>query len=175
MPRCCSPNFCSTTTTGHYTICCKKSQSCAPEDGQKFARNMLSWSGRSINCYCCISLVFYITLPTLALHLRNYQTAFLFEYSPVQNTCEDKKEMLSSFWYGHACVEASILMRLLMWPWLLCWPMSPLYLWVAQELWWVKWGRPLRLTLFELLLSGYKAEMAARRSAHSRIFGNWWK
>jgi len=24
-----------TTTTGHYTICCKKSQSCAPEDGQK--------------------------------------------------------------------------------------------------------------------------------------------
>ena len=31
-----------TTTTGHYTICCKKPQSCAPEDGQKFARNMLS-------------------------------------------------------------------------------------------------------------------------------------
>ena len=28
--------------TGHYTICCKKPQSCAPEDGQKFARNMLS-------------------------------------------------------------------------------------------------------------------------------------
>ena len=33
-----------TTTTGHYTTCCKKPQSCAPEDGQKFARNMLSWS-----------------------------------------------------------------------------------------------------------------------------------
>jgi len=30
------------------TICCKKPQSCAPEDGQKFARNMLSWSWRSI-------------------------------------------------------------------------------------------------------------------------------
>jgi hypothetical protein len=30
------------TSTGHYTICCKKSQSCAPEDGQTFARNMLS-------------------------------------------------------------------------------------------------------------------------------------
>ena len=43
-----------TTTTGHYTICCKKSQSCAPEDGQKIAWNMLSWSWRSINCYCCI-------------------------------------------------------------------------------------------------------------------------
>ena len=57
-----------TTTTGHYTICCKKSQSCAPEDGQKFSRNMLSWSWRSINYCCCISLVFYITLPTLMMH-----------------------------------------------------------------------------------------------------------
>ena len=53
-----------TTTTGHYTVCCKKSQSCAPEDGQKFARNVLSWSWRSINCCCCISLVFCITLPS---------------------------------------------------------------------------------------------------------------
>jgi len=26
-----------TTTTGHYTICCKKSQSYAPDDGQKIA------------------------------------------------------------------------------------------------------------------------------------------
>jgi len=42
-----------TTTTGHYTICCK-SQSYAPEDGQKIAWNMLSWSWRSINCYCWI-------------------------------------------------------------------------------------------------------------------------
>jgi len=25
----------------------------APEDGQKIARNMLSWSWWSINCYCC--------------------------------------------------------------------------------------------------------------------------
>jgi hypothetical protein len=37
-----------TTSTGHYTICCKNSQSCAPEDGQMFARNMLSWYWRSI-------------------------------------------------------------------------------------------------------------------------------
>jgi hypothetical protein len=29
------------TTPGHYTTCCK-SQSYAPEDGQKVARNMLS-------------------------------------------------------------------------------------------------------------------------------------
>ena len=42
-----------TTTTGHYIICCI-SQSYAPEDGQKIAQNMLSWSGRSTNCYCCI-------------------------------------------------------------------------------------------------------------------------
>jgi len=25
----------------------------APEDGEKIARNMLSWSWRSLNCYCC--------------------------------------------------------------------------------------------------------------------------
>ena len=32
-----------TTTTGDYTICCKKKpQACTPEDGQRFARNMLS-------------------------------------------------------------------------------------------------------------------------------------
>ena len=31
-----------TTTRRHYTICCKKSQSCAPEVGQNFARNMFS-------------------------------------------------------------------------------------------------------------------------------------
>ena len=31
-----------TTTRKHYTICCKKSQSCAPEDGQKSAQNMLN-------------------------------------------------------------------------------------------------------------------------------------
>jgi hypothetical protein len=30
------------TSTGHYTICRKKSQSSAPEDGQKSARNMSS-------------------------------------------------------------------------------------------------------------------------------------
>ena len=57
-----------TTTTGHYTIWYKKSQSCALEDGQRFARNMLTWSWRSINCYFCISLVFYITLPILMMH-----------------------------------------------------------------------------------------------------------
>jgi len=38
----------STTAAGHYITCCK-SQSYAPEDGQKVVRNMLSWSWRSIN------------------------------------------------------------------------------------------------------------------------------
>ena len=42
-----------TTTSGHCTTCCK-SQSYAPEDGQKVARKMLSWTRRSVNCYCCI-------------------------------------------------------------------------------------------------------------------------
>ena len=54
-----------TTITGHYTICCKKSQSCAPEDGQKFARNMLSWSWRSIKLLLLHLVGFYITLLSL--------------------------------------------------------------------------------------------------------------
>ena len=36
--------ICISIFARHYTTCCKKPQSCAPEDGQKFARNMLSWS-----------------------------------------------------------------------------------------------------------------------------------
>ena len=32
----------------------KKTQSYSPEDGENIARNMFSWSWRSINCYCCI-------------------------------------------------------------------------------------------------------------------------
>ena len=50
------------TTTGQYTIGCKN-LSYAPEDGQKIPRNMLSWSLKSINCYCCIYLVslYYFT------------------------------------------------------------------------------------------------------------------
>ena len=58
-----------TTTTGHYTICCKKKpQSYAPEDGQKFARNMLSWSWRSIKLLLLHLVGFYITLPTFIMH-----------------------------------------------------------------------------------------------------------
>jgi len=53
-----------TTTTGHYTICYKKPQSCAPEDGQKFARNLLNWSWRSIKLLLLQLVCFYITLPT---------------------------------------------------------------------------------------------------------------
>ena len=47
-----------TTTTGHYTICCKKPQSCAPEDGQTFAPKHVELILEiNKNCYCCISLV----------------------------------------------------------------------------------------------------------------------
>ena len=53
-----------TTTTGHYTICCKKPQSCAPEYGQNFARNMLSWSWRSIKLLLLHLVGFHITLST---------------------------------------------------------------------------------------------------------------
>jgi len=51
VPRCRSPNPCLPQQQD--TICCKNSQSYAPKDGQKVARNMLSWSYSSIN-YCCI-------------------------------------------------------------------------------------------------------------------------
>ena len=67
-----------TTTTGHYTICCKKPQYCAPEDGQNFARNMLSWSWRPIKLLLLHLVGFYITLPTLMMRgqtqikFRNY-------------------------------------------------------------------------------------------------------
>ena len=52
-------------TTPHVV---KKPQSCAPEDGQKFARNMLSWSWRSIKLLLLHLVGFYITLSTLMLH-----------------------------------------------------------------------------------------------------------
>ena len=52
-----------TTTRGHYTICCKKFQSCAPEDGQKIARNTLRWSWRSINLLLLhlVDFIYYFT------------------------------------------------------------------------------------------------------------------
>ena len=46
-----------TTTTGHYTICCKNPSLMLLKMG-KIDQNRLSWSWRSINCYCCVQLVF---------------------------------------------------------------------------------------------------------------------
>ena len=63
-----------TTTTGHYTICCKKYHYCAPEDGQKFARNMSSWSWRSIKLLLLYLVGVYITLPK---YIWNLQHAWL--------------------------------------------------------------------------------------------------
>jgi hypothetical protein len=40
---CRPPDRQPTTTTGHHTTCCNL-QSYAPDDGQIFVRNMLSWS-----------------------------------------------------------------------------------------------------------------------------------
>jgi hypothetical protein len=54
VPRCRPPDRQPTTTTGHHNTFCNL-QSYAPDDGQMFVRNMLSWSWRSINSViCCI-------------------------------------------------------------------------------------------------------------------------
>jgi hypothetical protein len=54
VPRCRPPYRQPTTTTWHHTTCFNL-QSYAPEDGQTIARNMLSWSLRSINTViCCV-------------------------------------------------------------------------------------------------------------------------
>jgi hypothetical protein len=39
------------TATGHYTICCKKSQSCAPEDGQKLPETCWADLGDHLACF----------------------------------------------------------------------------------------------------------------------------
>ena len=67
-----------TTTSGHYTTCCK-SQSYAPEDGQKIAQNMLSWSWRSLNRYCCVYLDFLYYLPAyvLSMYLSSHRSQSL--------------------------------------------------------------------------------------------------
>ena len=63
--------ICISIFAGHYTTCCKKPQSCAPEYGQKFARNMLSWSWRSIKLLLLHLVGFYITLPIISLNLSS--------------------------------------------------------------------------------------------------------
>jgi len=67
VARCRSPdlNLLQHQDTRRHAV---KSQPCAPEDGQKIARNMLSWSWRSINRYCCIYLDFLYYLPTSMMH-----------------------------------------------------------------------------------------------------------
>jgi hypothetical protein len=58
-----------TTSTGHFTICCKKSQSCAPEDGQKLAPKhveLILEINKTVivaSSWCSI-----FTLPTLMMH-----------------------------------------------------------------------------------------------------------
>ena len=46
-----TPGLRPTTFWGHYTTYCK-SQSCAPQDGQRIAQNIAEVIWRSRNCYC---------------------------------------------------------------------------------------------------------------------------
>ena len=65
-----------TTIPGHCTTCCK-SQSSAPEDEQKVARNMLSWSWRSIKLLLLhlvgFSILFYLHWWCTVKHKSNLQ------------------------------------------------------------------------------------------------------
>ena len=68
VTRCRAPNPCLPQQQDTIPYVVKKPQSCAPEDGQQFARNMLSWSWRSIELLLLHLVGFYITLPTLMMH-----------------------------------------------------------------------------------------------------------
>ena len=68
MPRCRAPNPCLPQQQDTILYVVKKTQSCAPEDGQDFVRNMLSWSWRSIKLLLLHLVGFYITLPSLMMH-----------------------------------------------------------------------------------------------------------
>ena len=63
---------------GNVALCVRYEGSClsAPEDGQKFARNMLSWSWRSIKLLLLHLAGFCITLPTYTnTFIRSVQRA----------------------------------------------------------------------------------------------------
>ena len=64
VPRCRAPNprLPQQQDTTIYAV--KKNSVLRSWRWSKFARNLLNWSWRSINFYCCILLVFYITSPT---------------------------------------------------------------------------------------------------------------
>ena len=111
VTRCRAPNpwLPQQQDTTPYAV--KKSQSCAPEDGQKFARNMLSWSWRWINCYCCISLVFCITLPTLMMH-GQAQIKFSMKYNNLIRC--SSRDKLSPPKYTRVSLKQ------IKWPWSVC-------------------------------------------------------
>jgi hypothetical protein len=86
-PGCRPPDRQPTTTTGHHTTSCNL-QSYAPEDGQKIARNMLSWSWRSIN-----SVIFLYLVGFSVLLCRHYFSLELpretYKISPVDWRCRN--------------------------------------------------------------------------------------
>ena len=85
VPRCRAPNPClpQQQDTTPYVVK-KKHQSCAPEDGQKFAQNMLSWSWRSMKLLLLHLVGFHITLYNV---LYYYQCC----------TCFRRLELLEQF------------------------------------------------------------------------------
>jgi len=80
---------------------CKKPQSCAPEDGQTFARNMLSWSWRSIKLLFLHLVGFYVTfLPTFRENLsvlssgfKNVKERLMPQYGVYIGKCDDGEKI----------------------------------------------------------------------------------
>ena len=72
VPRCRAPNPCLPQQQDIIPHVVKKPQSCAPEDGQRFARNMLSWS-LEINKTVIVAsrwFLFYLTYTLSCLSCR---------------------------------------------------------------------------------------------------------
>ena len=101
-----------TTITGHYTTYCKKPQSCAPEDGQKFARNMLSWS-LEINKTVIVAsrwFLFYLTYSRAILLLpfwafvtcSRMKVTCTFTFNSCHKDCSGKTWGLEIKWYTSA-------------------------------------------------------------------------
>ena len=87
VPRCRAPNPCLTQQQDTTPYVVKKPQSCAPEDGQKFAQNMLSWSWRSVKLLSLHLVGFYINLPTLMMHGQTQIKFCRFHDWPYYKSC----------------------------------------------------------------------------------------
>jgi hypothetical protein len=93
---CRPPDRQPTTTTAHHTTRCNL-QSYAPDDGQIFVRNMLSWSWRSINSIiCCMYLVLILSHGLCSENVARFTSkdalpccgGIVYLVDPSQGTCE---------------------------------------------------------------------------------------